>query len=140
MSGVSNPVEAIEVFAVLSILVGAIFSFFCAVGLIRLPDVYSRTHAGSKASTMGVLFILVGTFLFFIMEGTFSIRLFLGIFFVFLTAPVAAHAIARSAYRAKVPLAEQSVKDDLKGVFEGEHEEEHGDGSGVSSDEVSSKM
>ncbi|WP_453991258.1 monovalent cation/H(+) antiporter subunit G [Bacillus nitroreducens] len=118
MSGINNPVEVIEVFAVLSILVGTIFSFFAAVGLIRLPDVYSRAHAASKSSTMGVLFILVGTFLFFIMEGTFSIRLFLGIFFVFLTAPVAAHVIVRSAYRSKVPLAEQSVQDDLKGVIE----------------------
>jgi len=118
LSGINNPVEVIEVFAVLSILVGTIFSFFAAVGLIRLPDVYSRAHAASKSSTMGVLFILVGTFLFFIMEGTFSIRLFLGIFFVFLTAPVAAHVIVRSAYRSKVPLAEQSVQDDLKGVIE----------------------
>src|SRR5690606_4909727 len=118
LSGINNPVEVIEVFAVLSILVGTIFSFFAAVGLIRLPDVYSRAHAASKSSTMGVLFILVGTFLFFIMEGTFSIRLFLGIFFVFLTAPVAARVIVRSAYRSKVPLAEQSVQDDLKGVIE----------------------
>ena len=124
MNGVSNPIEVIEILAVLSILVGAVFSFLSAVGLIRLPDLYSRAHAASKSSTMGVLFILVGTFLFFIMEGTFSIRLFLGIFFVFLTAPVAAHVIVRSAYRSKVPLAEQSVQDDLKGVIEIEGERE----------------
>ncbi|MEK5444274.1 monovalent cation/H(+) antiporter subunit G [Fredinandcohnia sp. FSL W7-1320] len=124
MSGVSNPIEVLEVIAVLSILVGTVFSFLSAVGLIRLPDLYSRAHAASKSSTMGVLFTLVGTFLFFIMEGTFSIRLFLGIFFVFLTAPVAAHVIVRSAYRSKVPLAEQSVQDDLKGVIEIEGERE----------------
>jgi multicomponent Na+:H+ antiporter subunit G len=124
LSDVSNPIEVIEVLAVLSILVGTVFSFLSAVGLIRLPDLYSRAHAASKSSTMGVLFILVGTFLFFIMEGTFSIRLFLGIFFVFLTAPVAAHVIVRSAYRSKVPLAEQSVRDDLKGVIEIEGERE----------------
>ncbi|MEH7379341.1 monovalent cation/H(+) antiporter subunit G [Bacillus sp. JJ1533] len=124
MSDINNPIEVIEVIAVLSILIGTIFSFLSAVGLIRLPDVYSRAHAASKASTMGVLFILVGTFLFFILEGTFSIRLFLGIFFVFLTAPVSAHVIMRSAYRSGVPLAPQSVQDDLKGIIEVEGEKE----------------
>ncbi len=108
-----------ELIAVLLILIGTIFSFFSAIGLIRLPDVYTRSHAASKSSTMGVLFILVGTFLFFMMEeGYFSIRLFLGIFFVFLTAPVAAHVIVRAAYRSKVELAKESVQDDLKKVME----------------------
>jgi multicomponent Na+:H+ antiporter subunit G len=92
-------------------------SFLSAIGLIRLPDLYTRSHALSKGSTMGVLFILVGTFLFFIMEGYFSIRLFLGIFFVFLTAPVAAHVIVRAAYRSNVALSKESVRDDLKEVY-----------------------
>jgi multicomponent Na+:H+ antiporter subunit G len=104
----------IELISVLLILLGTIFSFLSAIGLIRLPDIYTRAHALSKGSTMGVLFILVGTFVFFIMEGYFSIRLFLGIFFVFLTAPVAGHVIVRAAHRSNVELAEQSVQDDLK--------------------------
>lgn len=108
-----------EFLPVLLIFIGTIFSFLSAIGLIRLPDVYTRSHAASKGTTMGVLFTLVGTFLFFLMEeGYFSIRLFLGIFFVFLTAPVAAHVIVRSAYRAKVELAKESVQDDLKEVME----------------------
>lgn len=109
-----------ELLPVSLILIGTIFSFLSAIGLIRLPDVYTRSHAASKSATLGVLFTLVGTFLFFLLEeGYFSIRLFLGIFFVFLTAPVAAHVILRSAYRANVELAEQSVQDDLKDVMEG---------------------
>lgn len=104
----NNPIDLI---AVLLILCGTIFSFLSAIGLIRLPDIYTRAHALSKGSTMGVLFTLVGTFLFFIIEGHFSIRLFLGIFFVFLTAPVAAHVIVRAAYRSKVELAKVSVQD-----------------------------
>lgn len=106
-----------EYIAVLLILIGTIFSFLSAVGLIRLPDIYTRSHALSKGSTMGVLFTLIGTFLFFMLEGFFSIRLFLGIFFVFLTAPVAAHVIVRAAYRSQVPLAKVSVQDDLKKVM-----------------------
>jgi multicomponent Na+:H+ antiporter subunit G len=111
---VINPSEYI---AVLLILIGTIFSFLSAVGLIRLPDIYTRAHALSKGSTIGVLFTLVGTFLFFVLEGFFSIRLFLGIFFVFLTAPVAGHIIVRAAYRSNVPLAKESVQDDLKDII-----------------------
>jgi multicomponent Na+:H+ antiporter subunit G len=110
----------IELIAVLLIFFGAIFCFLSSLGLIRLPDVYTRSHAASKSSTMGVLFTLVGTFVFFIIEGTFSIRLFLGIFFVFLTSPVASHVVVRSAYRSKVKLADVTVQDDLKAEMEEE--------------------
>ncbi|MFT8321347.1 MAG: monovalent cation/H(+) antiporter subunit G [Bacillus sp. (in: firmicutes)] len=109
-----NVSSLIEFIAVILILIGTIFCFLSAIGLIRLPDVYTRSHAASKSATIGVLFTLVGTFTFFIVEGYFSIRLFLGIFFVFLTAPVASHVIVRSAYRSNVKLADISVQDDLK--------------------------
>ena len=104
-----------EIIAAFLILIGAFFSFLSGVGLIRLPDVYTRSHAASKSTTLGVLCTLVGTLLYFLItDGYFSIRLLLGIFFVFLTAPVAAHVICRSAYRSKVKLTETSVQDDLK--------------------------
>lgn len=108
----------IELVVALIILMGTIFGFLSSIGFIRLPDVYNRAHALAKSSTLSVLFVLTGTFLFFILiERYFSIKLFLGIFFVFLTSPVATHAICRSAYRANVKLAEVSVHDDLKEVI-----------------------
>jgi multicomponent Na+:H+ antiporter subunit G len=104
-----------EVIAAVLILIGASFSLLSAVGLLRLPDVYTRSHAASKSTTLGVLCTLVGTLLYFLIaDGYFSIRLLLGIFFVFLTAPVSAHLICRSAHRSNVQLAEESVQDDLK--------------------------
>ncbi|WP_042168756.1 Na+/H+ antiporter subunit G [Paenibacillus gorillae] len=107
-----------EVVGAVLILIGAIFSLISAIGIVRLPDVYTRSHAASKSSTLGVLCALLGTLLYFIIsDGFFSIRLILGIFFVFLTAPVAAHVITRAAYRDKVPLAEQSVQDELKDYY-----------------------
>lgn len=110
-----NANDLSELIAAILILVGSIFIFLSAVGLVRLPDIYTRAHAASKSSTMGVMFTLVGTLLFFVLhEGFFSIRLILGIFFVFLTAPVSAHVILRSAYRSNVALAETSVQDDLR--------------------------
>jgi multicomponent Na+:H+ antiporter subunit G len=107
-----------EVIAALFILAGSIIVFVSAIGIIRLPDVYTRSHAASKSSTLGVLSTLVGTLLYFLIsEGYFSIRLIMGIFFVFLTAPVAAHLIARSAYRNEVPLTENSIEDELKKYY-----------------------
>lgn len=107
-----------EVIGAVLILIGAIFSVISAIGNVRLPDVYTRSHAASKSSTLGVLSTLVGTLLYFlILDGYFSIRLILGIFFVFLTAPVAAHMICRSAYRHHVPLTESTVQDELKDYY-----------------------
>ena len=44
------------------ILLGAILCLISAIGVLRLPDVYTRMHAASKASTLGVVLILVGVF------------------------------------------------------------------------------
>ncbi|HRY12202.1 MAG TPA: monovalent cation/H(+) antiporter subunit G [Syntrophomonadaceae bacterium] len=103
-----------EGFTALIILIGSGFSLISAIGLLRLPDVYTRAHAASKSSTLGVLFVLLGTFLYFLTVGQyFSTKLLLGIFFVFLTAPVSAHMICRSAYRSRVEMVKTSVRDDL---------------------------
>ncbi|MGN1400016.1 MAG: monovalent cation/H(+) antiporter subunit G [Bacillus sp. (in: firmicutes)] len=103
------------------ILAGTILTLLSAIGLIRLPDVYTRSHAASKSTTLGVLFVLLGAFMFFwIAEGYVSIRLLLGIFFVFLTAPVAGHIICRAAYRSDVKLADRTVRDDLKKLMKAE--------------------
>ena len=106
-----------EAVGAILILIGAIFSFISAIGGIRLPDVYTRSHAASKTSTLGVLCVLVGTFLYFLIsDSIFSVRLILGIFFVFLTAPVAAHMLCRSAYRNDVPMV-GAVEDELKSYY-----------------------
>ncbi|NLV17767.1 MAG: Na+/H+ antiporter subunit G [Syntrophomonadaceae bacterium] len=116
-----NGSNLIELAIALIILTGTIFGFLSSIGFIRLPDVYNRAHALSKSSTLGVLFVLLGTFLFFLFEeGYFSIKLFLGIFFVFLTSPVATHVICRSAYCSGVEMAEESVQDDLREIMEGQ--------------------
>lgn len=104
----------IELLISLLIIVGVIFNFFGTVGLLRFPEIYSRMHAITKSSTLGVICILLGSFVYFIAEeGIVSAKLLLGIVFLFLTAPVGAHMIARAAYRTGIPLWEKSVQDDL---------------------------
>ncbi|MEC1525061.1 monovalent cation/H(+) antiporter subunit G [Neobacillus niacini] len=97
------------------ILVGALFCLIATVGVIRLPDVYTRNHAASKAATLGVMSILLGTFLYFYaLEGHFNSRLILGIIFLFMTSPISGHLINRAAYNSGVKLWDKSVRDDLK--------------------------
>ncbi|MDP4097217.1 monovalent cation/H(+) antiporter subunit G [Paenibacillus sp. P96] len=97
------------------VLAGSLFTALSAFGLIRLPDVYLRSHAATKSATLGVLLVLTGAFLYFwLYLDHVSIKLLLGILFVFITGPVAGHLNGRAAYRSGVALWEQSVQDDLK--------------------------
>ncbi|AXI00316.1 Na+/H+ antiporter subunit G [Sporosarcina sp. PTS2304] len=109
-----NVGEMGEFVGALLILTGAIASILSVFGLIRLPDVYTRSHAATKSSTLAVLLTLSGAFVYFLASENFiSVRLLLGIGFVFLTAPVAGHVIIRAAYRSKVKLADISTEDEL---------------------------
>lgn len=97
------------------VLLGALFSLLSSFGLIRLPDIYLRSHAATKSATLGVLCILTGAFLYFwLFMDHISVKLLLGIVFVFITSPVAGHLNGRAAYRSGVPLWQGSVGDDLK--------------------------
>ncbi|MDT8861451.1 monovalent cation/H(+) antiporter subunit G [Alkalihalobacillus sp. MEB130] len=111
--------NAIEIILSIFIITGAFLSLLGSIGLIRFPDVYGRTHAATKSATLGVISIMVATFLFFLLvEGIFAGKILLAILFVFLTAPVAALMVARAAYRTGVPLWEKSGQDDLKKMYE----------------------
>src|SRR5690625_5337582 len=81
---------------------------------MRLPDVYSRMHAAGKSSTLGVVSLMLAAFLYFIPEGIINAKILLAILFIFMTAPLSALMITRSAYRIGVPLEKNSVQDDLK--------------------------
>lgn len=103
-------------------IAGALFSLIGTFGMIRLPDVYTRSHAATKTATLGVICVLCGAFLYFwLIEGYVSVKLLLGILFVFVTAPVGGHLISRAAYRSGVPLWEASTQDELKKRLEANH-------------------
>ncbi|MFC0299717.1 Na+/H+ antiporter subunit G [Virgibacillus soli] len=100
------------------ILIGSIISVISAYGILRFPDVYSRAHAATKSSTLAVLLTLFGAFLYFLLtDGTVSVRLILGIVFVFITSPTAGHLIIRAAYRSGVEMTETTTVDELKDVL-----------------------
>lgn len=116
-----NASQIVEWICAIIILIGSIISVISAIGMLRFPDVYTRAHAVAKSATLGVLFCLIGSFIYiWAQDGYISIRLLLGILFVFITSPVSSHLVIRAAYRSGVPLAEGSGDDELKPVLFGE--------------------
>ncbi|KIL42603.1 monovalent cation/H(+) antiporter subunit G [Jeotgalibacillus soli] len=106
-------IEMSSFFIAFFVIVGAFLSVVTALGLIRLPDVYTRTHAASKSATLGVMSVLIGIMIFFWTQGGFNSYFVLGIFFILITAPVGGHLLTRASYNSGVKLWEGSVQDDL---------------------------
>ncbi|WP_438502675.1 monovalent cation/H(+) antiporter subunit G [Alteribacter natronophilus] len=104
----------IEVIVSIFILIGAALSALGSFGIMRFPDVYGRLHAATKSATLGVISIMIGVFLYFlVVQGDFVGKFLLTILFVFLTAPVAGFMISKSAYNVGVKMWDRSTQDDL---------------------------
>jgi len=83
------------------LVAGALFSLTATIGVLRFPDVYTRLHAAAKAGPVGAGFVLVAVALA-IFSPPVALRALVGLVFLVLTAPVAAHLVARAAYLAEV--------------------------------------
>lgn len=93
----------IEIIISLFLLVGTFFIFSGSLGILRFPDVYTRLHAATKASTLGVASVLLAAFLFlYVDHEIISGKLLIGIWFIMLTAPISGHMISRAAHNAGV--------------------------------------
>ncbi len=101
----------------LLLFVGSAFLLLAAIGVMRMPDVFSRMQAATKAATLGAACMLSAVAVHFDDFGV-TIRALLVVAFVFLTAPVAAHVIARAAYFIGVPLWEGTTVDELRGRYD----------------------
>jgi multicomponent K+:H+ antiporter subunit G len=79
------------------LVLGAAFTLIGSIGLARLPDIFTRLHGPTKATTLGVGAILLGSTLYFSTRGGLSLHEALVTLFLFMTAPVSAHLLARAA-------------------------------------------
>ena len=95
---------------------GTVFMLAAAIGLLRLPDLYTRMHALTKAGTLGIGLILVSATVAFadVSVGTRAIVAFL---FVLFTAPVSAHMIGRAGYLGGVSLWDGTSFDDWQAGY-----------------------
>lgn len=100
MDAIAN-VESIRIIAG-SLLMGAglFFCFAMTVGMLRFPDAYTRLHAGTKGLTVGAGLLLVGIAVRS-PSAAFALRSLLVAIFLFVTNPIATHAIARANYRSE---------------------------------------
>ena len=94
-------------------IVGSAFAFLAALGVLRMPDVFTRMQASTKASTLGLGCLLIGAALQF--GDAAAVILLASIAAVtFLTTPVSSHVIARASYRADIPLWSGTVLDERR--------------------------
>jgi multicomponent Na+:H+ antiporter subunit G len=91
-------------------LAGSVFLLLGGVGVLRMPDCYNRLQAGTKASTLGTTLALIGVAIW---HPSWFGKLLILAFFVMLTSPISAHALARAAHAIKVPLSDKTVVDKL---------------------------
>jgi multicomponent Na+:H+ antiporter subunit G len=105
-----------EIFSAILFSLGAFFILMAGLGLVRMPDLFLRMSASTKAATLGVGFTLLGAALHFGDFATF-IRAAATIVFLLATAPVAAHLLGRAAYQDGVPLWAGTQFDDLRREF-----------------------
>jgi multicomponent K+:H+ antiporter subunit G len=98
MSGV------VEILLSLLVLAGAGFTFIGSLGLVRLRDFYTRLHGPTKATTLGVGCLLIASSLFFsLTTDSLSLHEILVSLFLFITAPISAHLLAKAALYRRLP-------------------------------------
>jgi len=88
---------------ILLLLIGTFFIVSSSIGIVRFPDVFTRLHAATKSPTLGIMSILIATFLF--LYGTHSIvsgKLLLALLFIVVTSPVGGHMLSRAAHMSGV--------------------------------------
>jgi multicomponent Na+:H+ antiporter subunit G len=103
----------IDVMTAVVWLAGSGFALLAAIGVLRMPDVFTRMQASTKASTLGLACLLIGTALQLGDLAAFIRVASIGAF-VLITTPVAGHVIARASYFADVPLWTGTVLDERR--------------------------
>jgi len=99
------------------LLSGCSLLLLAATGIVRMPDLFTRMQTAAKGATLGISCILIAVALA-MNDFALTIRALLTVAFFFLTAPVAAHMIARAAYFVGVPLWHGTLADELKGHYD----------------------
>lgn len=90
-----------EIVISILVLIGAFFVLVGSIGLVKLPDFFTRLHAPTKATTLGVGAILIASSIYFSVTGNLSLHEILITIFLFITAPISAHLMAKSALHLK---------------------------------------
>jgi multicomponent Na+:H+ antiporter subunit G len=100
-----------ELIGSILVLLGAIFHFSAGLGMLRMPDAYTRMQAGTKATTLGTALVLLGLAIY---HPGWGLKLLIIVFFVLMTNPISSHALARAAHGIRIPMAGKTGIDALR--------------------------
>ena len=107
--------DLVLIVSALLMLAGAAFAAIAALGILRLPDLYTRMHSASKAGSVGSGMLLIALAL--TAESTpVALRALAAVAFFLLTAPLSAHLLAKASYAVGYQLWPQSVLDEMPPV------------------------
>lgn len=98
-------------------LIGASFMLIASLGVLRLPDLFLRMSASTKAATIGTGSVLLAAAVYFGEVGVTS-RALATIVFLLLTTPIAAHMLGRAGYFSGVALSDLTLIDELRGQYD----------------------
>ena len=107
-----------EILTAALLLSGGLLALLASLGAVRMPDLYTRMQAATKASALGTGLLFLAVAVHFADFGV-ATRALATVAFLILTAPVAGHMLARAAYLVGVPLWKETVVDEWKGRDEG---------------------
>jgi multicomponent Na+:H+ antiporter subunit G len=100
--------SALQILGAFLFFVGGFFTFVGSLGVLRMPDVYNKLQAGTKATTLGFVSLALGLLCF---QPGWALRILLIASFVLLTNPIGSHALARAAKNTGVPVIGEEVED-----------------------------
>jgi multicomponent Na+:H+ antiporter subunit G len=107
----------VEIVTFIFALIGVGFMVLSSIGMLRMPDLYTRIHAAAKAGTVGVIGILLAVAVH-AQDVLTAAKMFALIGFFLFTAPVASHMIDRAAYLTNVKTTDTTVIDELDGRYD----------------------
>ena len=93
------------------LVIGGVFALVGAIGLLRFPDFFMRLHAPTKASTLGVGGVLLGSLVIHWAQGDHGLHELLITLFIFITAPVSANLLAKAALHQRQPSKAELLAD-----------------------------
>jgi multicomponent Na+:H+ antiporter subunit G len=109
------PHLAVEIATAVAMVLGAGFMLLTGIGLLRMPDVYTRMHAAGKAGTVGVAFLILAPTIFFAgTEPSVTVRGILAIVFQLYTTPGATYLLAHACYVTSYPTHDGTELDEMK--------------------------
>ena len=101
------------------IFLGITSFLISSIGLLRMPDLYARIHAGAKSPTIATILIIIGAIF---LEPSWAPKLILIALFVLATNPLSSSVIARASYKVNIPYINKNNVDDLKDFNEKKEE------------------